>query len=203
MPRPLLDRAQQLAPDSAVARASKATFAGEGRLDEAAQELSRFRKTRRMIGSLTPSKSARRSMNATSMRLFRFIERKLTADAGQPLTFSTSSFWSILVTATNGWDTMRKRGKRLHSRRAGIKPTPETGAGPDANGTPTTLALAYAGLGEKEKALAQAQQAVKDYATTRFEKPWAETTLARFRHASAITTLPSRPCRISSKFRRV
>src|SRR5207248_7799185 len=47
------------------------------------------------------------------------------------------------------------------------------------NGTPNTLALAYAGLGEKEKALEQAQRAVKDYDMDAVNKPSAETALAQ------------------------
>ena len=57
-----------------------------------------------------------------------------------------------------------------------IKPTPDTVVTPDANGTPSMLALAYAGLGDKEKALAQAQQAVKDYASDAAFEPTAEIT---------------------------
>ena len=44
-----------------------------------------------------------------------------------------------------------------------ILPAPGSVVVPDANGTPDNLALAYAGLGEKEKALQQAQEAVKAY----------------------------------------
>ncbi len=39
-----------------------------------------------------------------------------------------------------------------------IKPTADTVVAPEANGIPSTLAFAYAGLGEKEKALAQAHK---------------------------------------------
>ena len=51
--------------------------------------------------------------------------------------------------------------------------------GPDSNGSPTVLALAYAGRGDQEKALAQAQQALKDYASDAVFKPTAEITLAQ------------------------
>ncbi len=66
---------------------------------------------------------------------------------------------------------------------------------PDANGTPSTLALAYAGLGEKAKALEQAQRAVRDYETDAVNKPAAETTLAQIQARfgdvdSAIAVIP-------------
>ena len=66
---------------------------------------------------------------------------------------------------------------------------------PDANGTPYTLALAYAGLGEKEKALQQARDAVKAYETDAINKPQAETVLAQIQarfgdHDAAIAALP-------------
>jgi hypothetical protein len=66
---------------------------------------------------------------------------------------------------------------------------------PEANGLPWTLALAYAGLGEKEKALQQATQAVKDYETDAVNKPGAEIVLAQIQAHfgdldSAIAALP-------------
>jgi tetratricopeptide (TPR) repeat protein len=76
-----------------------------------------------------------------------------------------------------------------------FKPTPETVIHPDANGAPSILAQAYAGLGDKEKALAQAQQAVKDYANDAVNKPAAEIILAQIQarlgdHDAAIAALP-------------
>jgi len=62
---------------------------------------------------------------------------------------------------------------------ASIKPTADTVVAPDADNRPSTLALAYAGLGQKQKALEQAQQAVKDYETDAINKPAAETVLAQ------------------------
>src|SRR5204862_6216492 len=75
------------------------------------------------------------------------------------------------------------------------KAAPDTSVKPEANGLPSTLALAYAGLGEKDKALQQATQAVKDYETDAVNKPAAEIGLAqiqaRFGQADiAIAALP-------------
>jgi tetratricopeptide (TPR) repeat protein len=55
--------------------------------------------------------------------------------------------------------------------------------------------LAYAGLGDKEKALKQAQQALKDYADDEVSKPQAEYTLAQIQARfgdkdAAIAALP-------------
>src|SRR5207248_10829665 len=76
-----------------------------------------------------------------------------------------------------------------------IKPKPDTPVPADANGTPSTLALAYAGLGEKAKALEQAKHAVSDYATDAVNKPNAEAALAQVQarfgdHDAAIAALP-------------
>ena len=76
-----------------------------------------------------------------------------------------------------------------------IKPTPDTVVAPEANGLPEFLALAYAGLGEKQKALEQAQQAVKDYETDAVNKPAAMVTRAQIQalfgdHDAAIAVLP-------------
>ena len=80
------------------------------------------------------------------------------------------------------------------------KPTPDTIVKPEANGLPSTLALAYAGLGEKEKALQQASQAVKDYETDAVNKPAAEIVLAQIQARFGQTDAPSRPYRIFCKF---
>ena len=60
---------------------------------------------------------------------------------------------------------------------------------------PNTLALAYAGLEEKAKAIEQAPRSVKDYDTDGVNKPWALTTLAQIQarfgdHGAAIAALP-------------
>src|SRR5262249_781063 len=77
-----------------------------------------------------------------------------------------------------------------------IKPTPDTVVRRDANGTPSVLAQAYAGLGEKEKALQQAAQAVKDYEGDAVNQPPAQGVLAQIQARfgdtdSAIAALPN------------
>jgi tetratricopeptide (TPR) repeat protein len=76
-----------------------------------------------------------------------------------------------------------------------IKPTADTVVPADADNRPGTLALAYAGLGQKQKALAQAEQAVKDYGTDAVNKPAVMVARAQIQalfgdHDSAIAVLP-------------
>ena len=52
-----------------------------------------------------------------------------------------------------------------------MKPTPESVVVVDARTLPCRLARAYAGLGEKEKALEQARQAVANYDSDALAKP--------------------------------
>jgi tetratricopeptide (TPR) repeat protein len=59
-----------------------------------------------------------------------------------------------------------------------MKPTPDSVVVVDARLLPSYLAWAYAGLGEKEKALEQARHAITDYANDALAKPFAETSLA-------------------------
>jgi tetratricopeptide (TPR) repeat protein len=60
-----------------------------------------------------------------------------------------------------------------------IKPSPATNVPIDQTLLPCALALSYAGLGEKEKALAAAREAVADYQDDALNKPTAETVLAQ------------------------
>jgi tetratricopeptide (TPR) repeat protein len=76
-----------------------------------------------------------------------------------------------------------------------FKPSSNSVAAPDALGAPQFLALTYAGLGEKEKALAQAKQAVADYNGDAVNQPAAEATLAQIQARlgdldSAIAAIP-------------
>ncbi len=90
---------------------------------------------------------------------------------------------------------MRMLGKSFARAIEAINPRADGAVAPDANGTPETLALAYAGLGEKEKALKQAKRAVEDYDGDAVNQPWAETALAQIQahfgdHDAAIAALP-------------
>jgi len=76
-----------------------------------------------------------------------------------------------------------------------MKPTPDSVVVVDARQLPCYLAWVYAGLGEKEKALEQARQAIADYSSDALSKPFAETSLAQVQAQtgeidSAIAALP-------------
>ena len=60
-----------------------------------------------------------------------------------------------------------------------IKPSSTATVPVDHTLLPCALALSYAGLGDKEKALAQAREAVADYQDDALDKPAAETVLAQ------------------------
>jgi hypothetical protein len=76
-----------------------------------------------------------------------------------------------------------------------LKPTPDAVVPVDSRTLGSFLALSYAGLGQKEKALEEAKRAVADYGDDALSKPFAEWALAvieaRFGDAdSALDALP-------------
>jgi len=194
--RAAMDRALEISPDSASVRASKAvTFQNEGRLNEAAQELARI-----PADATDDFVVAPRIGQAIYERRFDIaisvIERKLSSvPVGQPLD-SITELALVQLGYCQQWTGRNEDARRSFSRAIeAIKPKPDSPVQADANGTPNTLALAYAGLGEKEKALEQAQRSVKDYDTDEVNKPWALTTLAQIQarfgdHDAAISALP-------------
>src|SRR5438046_2683686 len=194
--RAAMDRALEISPDSASVRASNAvTFQNEGRLDEAAQELARIPADATDDFVIAP-----RIGQAIYERHFdtaiNVIERKLSSvPAGQPLD-SVTELALVQLGYCQQWTGREKDARRSFSRAIeAIKPKPDAPVPPDANGTPSTLALAYAGLGEKAEALEQAKRSVKDYDTDEVNKPWALTALAQIQARfgdldAAIAVLP-------------
>ena len=194
--RAAMDRALEISPDSASVRASKAvTFQNEGRLNEAAQELARI-----PADATDDFVVAPRIGQAIYERHFdtaiSVIERKLSSiPAGQPLDAITE-LALVQLGFCQQWTGRDEDARRSFSRAIkAIKPKPDAPVPPDANGTPNTLALAYVGLGEKEKALEQAQRSIRDYDMDAVNKPWALTTLAQIQarfgdHDAAIAALP-------------
>jgi TolB-like protein/cytochrome c-type biogenesis protein CcmH/NrfG len=175
-----VDRALEIAPDSEAAHAIKAgVLQNEGRLPEAAQELARIPE-----GSTEDFVVASRITQAIYERNFdraiRVIEQKLNSvPPGQQLD-------SIIQTAQvqlgfcQEWNGRHGDAQQSFTRAIqAIKPTPDAVVVPEANGLPYFLALAYAGLGDKEKAFAQAKQAVTDYETDAVNKPSALSALAQ------------------------
>jgi tetratricopeptide (TPR) repeat protein len=191
-----IDRALQVAPEAVGEHANKAqVLQAAGRLDEARQEL-----------ALVPDDVlddwvvAARVTQAVYERRFNdainVVERKINSLAPhQPLDSFAKSFL-VLSGQCQEWLGQHEAAQQRFERALReIKPTPDTVVRPDANGTPSVLAQAYAGLGEKEKALQQAAQAVKDYEGDAVNQPPAEAVLAQIQARfgdidSAITALP-------------
>jgi tetratricopeptide (TPR) repeat protein len=164
-------------------------------LDEAAQELARIPAdaTDDFVVSVRIGQAIYERHFDTAISV---IERKLQSlPAGRPID-SINKLALVQLGFCQQWTGRDEDARRSFSRAIeAIKPNPDAPIPPDANGTPNTLALAYAGLGEKEKALEQAQRAVKDYDTDAVNKPWALTTLAQIQarfgdHDAAIGALP-------------
>jgi TolB-like protein/Tfp pilus assembly protein PilF len=176
----MLDRAQQLAPDSAAVLANKVNLLqAQGRLEEAAQELARIPEdaTDFWVVNARGNQALYKRHYEEAAKVF---ERKINSrPADQPPDFFDKLFLVNLGYCYQ-WMGNSEEARKVFTRALqAIKPNPETVVGPDANGTPTILALAYAGLGDKENGLAQAQQALKDYASDGVFRPTAEITLAQ------------------------
>jgi TolB-like protein/Tfp pilus assembly protein PilF len=191
-----LDRAIQVAPDSHTARAIKAgVFMNEGRLPEANQEMASI-----------PADAFDDFIANNRLYLFLyernykevtdFMRRRLQALPPDQPTDSWLRLFMVQAGLCHEWLGQKEEARQLFERVVHeTKPTPDTIVKPEANGLPSTLALAYAGLGEKEKALQQATQAVKDYETDAVNKPGAEIVLAQIQARfgqtdAAITALP-------------
>jgi tetratricopeptide (TPR) repeat protein len=192
----LIDRAIEIAPDSDSVHATKAAiFQSEGRLSEAAQELARI-----PADSTDDFTLSSRVTQATYERHFDAaidaVARKLrSVPTGEALD-STTEGVLVQMGFCQEWSGRHDEARASFARAIqAIKPTPETIVAPEANGVPYSLALAYAGLGDKDKALRQAEQAVKDYSTDAVIKPLAEIARAQIQahfgdFDSAIAALP-------------
>jgi TolB-like protein/Tfp pilus assembly protein PilF len=191
-----LDRAIQVAPDADVARAIKAgLFMNEGRLSEAEQEM-----------ATVPADAFDDFIanNRLNLLLYErnykevtdFMRRRLQALPPDQPTDSWLRFFMVQAGLCHEWLGQNEEARQLFERVVHeTKPTPATIVKPEANGLPWILALAYAGLGDKEKALQQATQAVKDYETDAVNKPGAEIVLAQIQARfgqtdAAIASLP-------------
>jgi tetratricopeptide (TPR) repeat protein len=190
------DRALAIAPDSETAHSGKAgVLQNEGRLAEAAQELARIAEDSTddfVIASRITQALYERDFNG----LIRVVERKLNAiPPGQSLDSYTANALVQLGYCQELTGRHSEAQQSFNRAIASIKPTADTVVAPDSDNLPSALALAYAGLAQKQKALEQAQQAVKDYETDAVNKPWAMGVLAQIQARfgdvdSAIAIIP-------------
>jgi TolB-like protein/Tfp pilus assembly protein PilF len=190
-----IDRAMQIGPNPILYGAKAQVLQSAGRLEEARREIAQIPDTVLDDWVISP-----RLGQAIYERNFdeaiKVAERKINSiPQDQPLDSFQRAFL-VQLGQCQEWSGRAEDARRSYAHAAElIKPTPETVVTADANGTPYTLALAYAGLGEKEKALQQARDAVRAYETDAITKPQAETVLAQIQarfgdHDAAIAALP-------------
>jgi len=165
----VLDRVLEISPGNEAALAAKAAiFQGEGRLKEADEALA---------NSQDESIAITRALQLYDER--RFEDAIVHIQHNAPPSVANDPRTMTLLA-----DCQRFTGKNNEARDtfvravAAMKPTPDAVVPVDARQLPCYLAWAYAGLGEKDKALAQARQAIADYTRDALAKPFAESTLA-------------------------
>jgi TolB-like protein len=192
----IIDRSLQLAPDDEVGHAGKAgLLQAAGRLEEASHELAHVPPDLTddwIIGVRLVQASYERNFDEG----IKIAQRKLSSiPPGQALDSFQKSFL-VELGQFQEWAGQKDEAHRTFERAVHeILPTPESIVVLDANGTSATLASAYAGLGEKEKALQQARSTVKGYEADAVSKPQAEVALAQIQahfgdFDSAIAALP-------------
>ena len=194
--RALLDRAVAIEPQSETAHSGKADILQkEDRLADAARELAQIPEDSTddyVVNSRVQQALYERNFE----KAIAVVERKLQAlKPDEPLdTFTQIAL--VELGFCQEWTGKHAEARQTFARALqSIKPTPDTVVGPEANGVPSTLALAYAGLGEKQKALEQAQQGVSEYHDDAINQPGAMIVLAQIQalfgdHEAAIAALP-------------
>jgi TolB-like protein/Tfp pilus assembly protein PilF len=168
-----IDRVLRLSPDNETALALKSyTLQGEGRLKDAADLLAKI-----------PANS-QDTYVALARNLQAFYERRFDAAIAQirrsPPELAADARTIILLGYCQERAGKKDEARATYQRAiAIIKPTPTSVVPIDARTLSSTLAVAYAGLGEKEKALAQARAALTAYESDALAKPQAEMALAQ------------------------
>jgi tetratricopeptide (TPR) repeat protein len=171
--RTILDRVLTISPGNETALAAKAaTFEAEGRLKEAAEVLAKA-----PANSQNESLGIQRAFELYNERRFdeaiAYIQQRMPPPVANDPRAITFLGQCQQLAGKN--DEARATFTRAI---AAMKPTPDSVVVVDARQLPVYLSWAYLGLGEKEKALQQARQAVVDYSTDALSKPFAEQSLA-------------------------
>jgi len=171
--RTLIDRALEISPGNESALAGKAaTFQGQGRIAEAAEVLAK-----------APANSQNEALTVTiALQLYyerRFDEAIVQIQQNTPASVANDPRTMTLLGFCQKFSGKDDDARDTFSRAAAaMKPTPNSTVVVDARQLPCYLAWAYAGLGEKVKALEQARHAIADYNSDALSKPFAETSLA-------------------------
>jgi TolB-like protein/Tfp pilus assembly protein PilF len=186
----LIDHALEISPGNEAALAAKVIgFQTVGRLKEAAEVLEKA-----PANSQNEVLIFARAIQLYNERRFdeavAYIQQKVPAEfANDPRALTLLGQCQQLAGKN---DEARASFRRAVST---MKPTPDSVVVVDARQLPCYLAWCYGGLGEKERALEQARQAIADYSSDALSKPFAENTLATIQAQtgeidSAIAALP-------------
>jgi TolB-like protein/Tfp pilus assembly protein PilF/class 3 adenylate cyclase len=171
--RKVLDRALEISPGNEDALAVKAlSFQAQGRLNEAAEILAKV-----------PANSKDEALSfARAIQLYderRFDEAIIQIQQNTPATLANDPRTITLLGLCQKLSGKEDNARATFTKAvAAMKPTPDSVVVIDARDLPCYLAWAYAGLGEKEKALEQARHAIANYDGDALAKPFAETALA-------------------------
>src|SRR6266536_1554188 len=171
--RTVVDRALEISPGNEAALTAKAfSFQEQGRLNEAAEILAK-----------APANSQNEAL--TFARAFQLYYERLFDEAivqiqqHTPATFANDPRTLTLLGLCQKFAGKDNDARDTFTRAAAaMKPMPDSVVPVDARSLPCYLVWAYAGLGEKEKALEQAHHAIADYESDALAKPFAETALA-------------------------
>jgi TolB-like protein/class 3 adenylate cyclase/Tfp pilus assembly protein PilF len=193
----VFDRALEISPDSGAAHVGKAAVLQDlGRIDEARQELARV-SSAEVLDDLALGVSIRQCMYERQFdAAAALMQRRLGALSAAEVPDTLVCSAVVNGGLCEDWSGHREDAGQAFLRVIQwIKPTPETVVPPDGDGRPSILALAYAGLGDKNAALQQATRAVSEYDNDAVAKPAAEAVLAQIQAKfgdveSAIAAIP-------------
>jgi TolB-like protein/Tfp pilus assembly protein PilF/class 3 adenylate cyclase len=171
--RAVFDRALEMSPGNEAALSAMASsLQTQGQLKEAAEVLAK-----------APANSKDEGLTMTrAIQLYderRFDEAIAQIQQNTPATVANDPRILTLLGLCQKFSGKDDEARATFTRAVtAMKPTPDSAVVVDARNLPCYLAWAYAGLGEKEKALEQARHAIADYDSDALAKPFAETALA-------------------------
>jgi TolB-like protein/Tfp pilus assembly protein PilF len=188
--RAVFDRVLEISPGNEAALSAMASsLQTQGQVKEAAEVLAK-----------APANSKDEGLTMTrAIQLYderRFDEAIAQIQQNMPATVATDPRILTLLGLCQKFTGKDDEARATFTRAvAAMKPTPDSAVVVDARNLPCYLAWAYAGLGEKERALEQARHAIADYDNDALAKPFAETALAIVQAQtgdidSAISVLP-------------
>jgi TolB-like protein/class 3 adenylate cyclase/Tfp pilus assembly protein PilF len=171
--RAIFDRVLEMSPGNETALSAKAAgLQTQGRLKEAAEVLAK-----------APANS--QDENLTVMRAIQLYEERRFDEAiaqiqqNMPGAVANDPHTLTLLGLCQKFAGKDNEARATFTRAlTAMKPTPDATVPVDGRNLPCYLSWVYAGLGEKEKALKQARQAISDYDNDALTKPFAETALA-------------------------